>query len=60
MRLAEGGLAGCLVQLVEVHTPDVLADDDCLVQVNMYGGSDESKQSAFHMESVLCVQYKAV
>ena len=36
------------------------ADDDCLVQVNMYGASDESKQSAFHMGNVMSVQYKAV
>ena len=34
------------------------ADDDCLVQMNMYGASDESKQSPFHMGSVMSVQYK--
>ena len=32
------------------------ADDDCFVQVDMYGASDESKQSAFDMGSVMSVQ----
>ena len=36
------------------------ADDDCFVQVNMYGASDESKQSAFHMGGVMSVQYPAL
>ena len=30
------------------------------MQVNMYGASDGSKQSAFHMGNVMSVQYKAV
>ena len=34
------------------------AEDDCLVQVNVYGGSDNSKQSANHMGNVMSVQYK--
>ena len=36
------------------------AEDDCLIQVNMYGASDESKQSPYHMGSVMSVQYKAL
>ena len=31
-----------------------------LGQVNMYGASDESKQSAYHLGDVMSVQYKAV
>ena len=36
------------------------ADDDCLVQVNMYGAADDAKQSTFHMGSVMSVQYRAM
>jgi hypothetical protein len=36
------------------------ADDECLVQVNMYGAADESKQSPFHMGNIMSVQYPAV
>ena len=36
------------------------AEKRCLLQVNMYGASDESRQSAFHMGSVMSVQYKAL
>ena len=36
------------------------AEERCLLQVNMYGASDESRQSAFHMGSVMSVQYKAL